>query len=98
MMANNSAGLIILTPKLSDPRKSLTLNVTIGDPARTATSRQYCASARSRIRAQEPEKSPAAIGDVQSFAGAGTRRPGWIGTQPRAHSYQLQRRSQSECS
>lgn len=33
MMVSNSPGLIVLMPKLSDPRKSLTLNVTIGDPA-----------------------------------------------------------------
>ena len=39
MMASNSPGLIVRIPKLSDPRKSLTLNVTIGDPVRTATSK-----------------------------------------------------------
>src|SRR5271163_4937045 len=32
-------GLIVRMPKRSAPRKSLTLNVTIGDPVRTATSR-----------------------------------------------------------
>jgi hypothetical protein len=55
MMASNSPGLIVRIPKLSDPRKSLTLNVTIGDPLQTATS---------RIRSSSGQATSAASGKI----------------------------------
>jgi hypothetical protein len=52
MLVSSSPGLIVLMPKLSDPRKSLTLNVTIGDPVRTATSRIRSSSGSGNVGLQ----------------------------------------------